>query len=80
MSTLNQLIGFSDHIIYRAVILELQFFSAVKGPGVYKLNTSLFKDINYVNLINDTINNSIHEYGQLNPHLKWEMIKINTSV
>ena len=66
--------GFSDH---RAVVLELQFSSFKYGKGMFKLNTSLLHDNNYYNIIIKEINDTILTYKGLNPHLIWEMVKIN---
>lgn len=44
--------GFSDH---RPVLMTLEFSDFKMGKGLYKLNTSLLKDINYVRLIIDEI-------------------------
>ena len=64
-------IGFSDH---RAVITSFGFSSFKRGPSVFKINTSLFKDPSYIDIIKKGIN-EILENKSLDPHLRWEFIK-----
>ena len=66
-------LGFSDH---RAVILKLNPTNFKRGPGTYKMNTTLLKDKIYVQMINTFLENAVNEFNDLNPILKWEMIKI----
>ena len=66
-------IGFTDH---RLVTLQINITKQKRGPGIYKINTNLFRDHNYVNLIIDTIEKTKIEYKNLNANLLWEMIKI----
>ncbi len=64
-------IGFSDH---KAVFLNIDFSTFKRGPSFYKFNTSLLHDIELVNEITaeiDRIKNL-----DLDPHLKWEYIKV----
>ena len=65
-------IGFTDH---RLVISKFVFSSFTHGKGSYKLNTSLLSDVDYCNLIIADIQEVEREYSDLNPHLRWEMIK-----
>ena len=65
-------LGFSDH---RAVSLSFNFSAFQRGPNIFKLNTDLLKDIDFVNIIKREIN-LIKDMTELNPHLKWEFIKI----
>ena len=67
-------IGFTDH---RLVVSKFVFSSFRHGKGTYKLNTSHLSDENYVKMIIDTIHETEAEYSDLNPHLRWEMIKCN---
>ena len=66
--------GFSDH---KAVILTLEFANFKTGKGLYKLNSSLLQDENYIKIIIDEIKSTQAEYSSLNPHLLWDMIKTN---
>ena len=65
--------GFSDH---RALKTVLIFSSTKRGPGIFKMNTSLLQDHTFVKLINERINEVIDNNDDLNPHLLWESIKI----
>ena len=67
-------LGLSDH---RAVIVEISCAQEKRGPGFYKMNTSLLSDEVYVEMISETINRSIEENKSLNPHLRWEMVKVS---
>lgn len=67
-------IGFSDH---RMVVTNFEFAPFKHGKGSYKLNVSLLKDTDYCNMIIDTIIKTNQEYNDLNPQLRWEMIKNN---
>ena len=67
-------IGFSDH---RLVTTTLEFSSFKFGKGLFKLNTSLLRDVNYCNIINKEIKETLNEYKDVSPHARWEAIKIN---
>ena len=63
--------GFSDH---RAVTITLDFASFKRGPGTFKFNTNLLHNIDFVNDVKKEI---LHINNMdLNPHIKWEYIKI----
>ena len=64
-------IGFSDH---RAVTIKLDFASFKRGPGTFKFNTNLLHDMHFVNDVKNEINYISNM--DLNPHIKWEYIKI----
>ena len=67
-------IGFSDH---RAVMLTMEWSKTENKNSFYKLNIKHLSDIKYVNMIKKTIQDTSRQYeGILDPHLKWEMIKI----
>ena len=66
-------LGFSDH---RAVITNFRFASFKRGKSRFKMNTSLLKDLEYVNLMKLRIRKCIEDNPELNPHLLWESIKI----
>jgi hypothetical protein len=58
----------------------LQFIeknSFARGKGFFKLNTSLLLDKDYVELIRKLIQKqkNIYDEQNVNPNLKWEMIK-----
>ena len=67
-------LGFTDH---RLVCTSFVFSSFKHGKGLYKLNTSLFSDSDYCGLMINVIHETASEYQELNPHLRWEMIKTN---
>ena len=48
-----------------------------RGPGFWKLNTSLLKDNEYVGVIKETIDKTKQECVGNNPNTVWEMIKLN---
>ena len=63
----------SDH---SAITLEITVQQQPRGPGFWKFNCSLLKDINYVNLVNNFFQNSVQNIQTEDPILKWEMIKL----
>ena len=67
-------VGFTDH---RMVISNFIFSTFKRGKGMFKLNTSVLKDIEYCRIIIREIHKTQLEYNNVNPHLLWEMIKIN---
>ena len=67
-------LGFSDH---RMVVTCFESNSFKQGKGIYKLNTSLLHDREYINIIHRVILNTVEEYSSLDPHSVWEMIKVN---
>ena len=67
-------IGFSDH---RAVTLSFNFSAFKRGPPIFKLNVELLKDINFVNQIKGMIEETKDTHTELDPHLLWELLKIN---
>ena len=67
-------IGFSDH---RMVVTVFEFSSFKRGKGMYKLNTSLLNDTEYIQLIPKVISNTTERYCALDPHSRWEMTKVN---
>ena len=66
-------IGHSDH---RAVVCNIEFNKFKRGKGTYKMNASLFDNMNFKNSIKKLINNNMDELKDLDPILKWEAIKI----
>lgn len=71
----------SDHSM---ITLNLKFSEDTpRGRGVWKLNTSLLKDKDYVESINQEINNVVVDHRQRSPDYVWEQIKnaaINVSI
>lgn len=67
-------LGLSDH---RSVAVDLIFSKQRKGPGSYRMNTSLFKDKSYIDLMKSTIKDAEDEYKHLDPQSRWEMIKVS---
>ena len=66
-------IGFSDHL---PVTILIKFTTFKRGCSCYKMNTKVLTDINYVALLKENIPKIINNNARLNPHLKWEMVKI----
>ena len=64
--------GFSDH---KAVTLNIDFSSFQRGPSYYKFNVSLLHDEMLVKEINSEIERI--KMLDLEPHLKWEYIKVS---
>ena len=61
------------------ITLKLSLHSNPRGPGPWKLNTSFLTEINYVNQITATIQETRDEYREddsVSPSLLWEMIKL----
>lgn len=61
------------------IILKISSHSNPRGPGFWKLNTSLLMDRGYTDLIKLTIEHTRHEYendDSINPALLWDMIKL----
>ncbi|GFS08274.1 reverse transcriptase [Elysia marginata] len=54
----------------------LNFQTFKHGPSFYKLNTSLLNDLNYVDMINKYLDEADRKFQDLDPHVKWEMLKI----
>ena len=54
--------------------------SNMRGPGFWKLNTSLLTEMDYINQIRAVIKETQEEYQNdtfVNDALMWEMIKLN---
>ena len=66
----------ADHLM---VIIKIKVLKSHRGKGMWKLNTSLLKEKEYVNLMNEKINEVVIENSNLAPDLKWEMIKLRIS-
>ena len=61
------------------ITLNFSLHSNPRGPGFWKLNTSLLTEIDYVNQIKSVIQETQNEYKDdesVNPSLLWEMIKL----
>lgn len=67
-------VAFSDH---RSARVHLRFHPMKRKSPLYKMNVGILKDSTYINMMSKSILKSIEEYSVLNPHLKWEMIKVN---
>ncbi|GFR79883.1 reverse transcriptase [Elysia marginata] len=66
-------IGFSDH---RPIFATLNFATFEHGPSTYKLNVSLLNDPAYIEIVNEYLDNALDKFADLDPHQRWEMIKI----
>ena len=73
----NILPGFkTDHSM---VSIHLKTNQNPRGPGFWKFNTSLLSDIDYINVIKETIKNvaNLYKYdASVNEILLWDMIKL----
>ena len=73
----DKLAGFkTDHSL---ITIKLALHSNSRGPGFWKLNTSLLEDDGYVKQIKTTIKAVQEEYQEdntINAALTWEMIKL----
>ena len=66
----------SDHSL---ILLKIALHHNPRGKGFWKLNTSLLKEEEYLNLIKTTIYQTKNEYqsdNSVNPDLLWDMIKM----
>ena len=66
----------TDHSL---IEIKIATHSNMRGPGFWKLNTSLLKEIDYVNQIRAAIKDTQEEYkndSSVNDALMWEMIKL----
>ena len=62
----------SDHLAY---FLFLNLNKNKRGKGYWKLNVSLLSNINYVNLMNETIDEVLETCAHMNIATKWEYLK-----
>ena len=59
--------------------IVINFHTNPRGPGFWKLNSSLLGEIDYVNDIKSTIAKTVHQYENdetVDEVLLWEMIKL----
>ena len=65
---------FTDH---RGVLMKLKSFEVNRGPGYWKMNNSLLKEKEYLNLINDLIDSFEVEMtdSSFEADIKWEILK-----
>ena len=66
----------SDHSI---ISLEIQIDELKRGPGYWKLNTSLLTDEKYISLIMETVTKILDMFKHLDLLRKWEMLKFELS-
>ena len=62
----------SDH---KAVTVTIQTSNFTRGPGIWRFNDSLLKDLNYVDTINALIEKFQSDPTIKDPIMKWELIK-----
>jgi len=61
------------------ITLDLSLHSNPRGKGFWKLNTSPLYEMEYIEGIKKTIENTVNEYKDdtsVSPVLLWEMIKL----
>ena len=63
----------TDH---SSVVMNVIFQHQQKGPGYWKLNNSLLKDIDYVNKINNLIAIELDDVKEGQYRKKWELFKL----
>ena len=56
------------------IFINLEEFK--RGKGLWKLNCSLLRDMDYIDLVNKTIINTVDENKNIDYVLLWEMIKL----
>ena len=65
----------SDHL---SIVFKFRISCNTKGGGFWKLNVSVLHDTKYVKAMNGFLNNLPNEIeNEMNPHIKWELIKIH---
>ena len=73
----------TDHSLCK---IDVNYHSNKRGPGFWKLNSSLLSEIEYINAIKATITQTVAQYEhdeEVDEVLLWEMIKLeirNTSI
>ena len=65
---------FSDHC---AIICKLCLSETMRGPGLWKFNTSHLSKKEYVDQINKVLDHVEFRYNELNPLNRWEMLKMD---
>ena len=77
VSKCDILLGYKrDHSLCN---IEINFYTNPRGPGFWKLNSSLLGEIDYVNDIKSSIAKTVHQYENdetVDELLLWEMIKL----
>ncbi len=73
LETYFQSVELTDH---RSVILNISDQTTNKSNNIFKIDNRLLKDKNYVNIIKNVIRDTAMEYNDLNPELRWEIIKV----
>ena len=66
-------LGHSDH---RAVYCQLEFYDFQRGKGSYKMNDKLFEDSIFKETVRKLIKENIEILSDIDPILKWSIIKI----
>ena len=61
---------------HRAVVLDLNICDKKRGPGYWKLNTSVLSDEEYVKGVTDVIQQTILDYAEIGSKLTWELCKV----
>ena len=64
----------SDH---SRITLTLKLSSLARGRGLWQLNETYLSNQDYVNMINNSIDEFLENNAELSPTLKWDMIKMN---
>ena len=68
-------------MVFNISFVSLSFQTSVnkRGPGYWKLNTSLLTELDYVNMIKTVISDTIQEYQndkEVDHILLWEVLKM----
>ena len=84
----NSTIDFAYRSDHSPISIELKFINQVRGRGTWKFNNSLLNDLEYVNLVKETINEVLSQYRtdenenlenatySIDDHLLWETLKL----
>ena len=62
----------SDH---KAVTVTIRTTNFIRGPGIWRFNNSLLKDLDYIEMINTLIEKFKTDQSIKDPILKWELLK-----
>ena len=62
---------------HKAVITDIVLRESIRGPGYWKLNTSILKDQQYKESIINIINKTLYEYNEIqSKRILWDLCKI----
>jgi hypothetical protein len=65
-------VPYSDH---RYMYVEVKCSQIERGPGYWKFNNDLLRDLHFVQFMNTVIDSSLGELVECDAQLKWELLK-----